>query len=292
MRRSRPLLLSLAIAAVAVGLGVASPTDAEAQARVDVDFLANRLKTADDYKVRTKAALELGAVVQDDAPKAVQPLCEAIHDPSEVVRQAVALALKRLARPAGLPCLRQRHGMEPNETVKLQLTRAIEAIEANGSSADPAPPAGAPEPKQNPSAKYYVAYSFTNNMGRSPTEADALVLTPMRTKFDAAGTIQIAPQKETPEAARGVLSKRKMKGYYLAVAVDPPAYVDEGGGMSLKVKVKVAVFTYPGKDLRGSFDKGLSQNVGKRDKVAEDRLISMAAGLAFEQFAQAAPQFQ
>jgi len=279
----------MAVGVLVLGVGLAS--DAAAQARVDVDFLANRLKTADDYKVRTKAALELGAVAQDDAPKAVQPLCEAIHDPSEVVRQAVALALKRLARPAGLPCLRQRHGMEPNETVKLQLTRAIEAIEANGSSAEPAPPS-APEPKANPSAKYYVAYSLSNNTGRSPAEADSLVLAPMRTKFDAAGTIQLAPQKETPEAARGVLSKRKMKGYYLAVAVDPPAYVEEGGGMSLKVKVKVAVFTYPGKDLRGSFDKGLSQNVGKRDKAAEDRLISMAAGLAFEQFTQAAPQFQ
>ena len=279
----------MAVGVLVLGVGLAS--DAAAQARVDVDFLANRLKTADDYKVRTKAALELGAVAQDDAPKAVQPLCEAIHDPSEVVRQAVALALKRLARPAGLPCLRQRHGMEPNETVKLQLTWAIEAIEANGSSAEPAPPS-APEPKANPSAKYYVAYSLSNNTGRSPAEADSLVLAPMRTKFDAAGTIQLAPQKETPEAARGVLSKRKMKGYYLAVAVDPPAYVEEGGGMSLKVKVKVAVFTYPGKDLRGSFDKGLSQNVGKRDKAAEDRLISMAAGLAFEQFTQAAPQFQ
>ncbi len=282
MRSSRFALVVLTAA-----LGLLPATVAEAQSRPDVDFIASRLK-ADDFKVRTNAALALGAVPQDDAPRAVQPLCDAINDPSEVVRQAVAVALKRLSRPAALSCLRARHGQEGNETVKLQLTRAIEAIEANGTSAEPAPP---PEPKANPNAKFYVAYSITNNSGRSAGEAETLVANPMRSKFDAAGTIQLAPAKESPDAARSVLSKRKLKGFYLAVAVDPPTYVEEGGGMSLKVKVKVAVFTYPGKDLRGSFDKGLSQNVGKRDKAAEDRLIAMASSLAFDQFAQSASQF-
>src|SRR5689334_1671972 len=66
------------------------------------DFLVQRLR-AEDFRVRTNAALALGATNDESV---VTPLCDALADSSDVVRQAVAAALKRLAKPAALPCLR------------------------------------------------------------------------------------------------------------------------------------------------------------------------------------------
>ena len=61
--------------------------------------------------MRTNAALALGAT-NDDA--AVPPLCGGLDDPSDVVRQAVAVALKRLARPSSRDCLQRHAGVETN----------------------------------------------------------------------------------------------------------------------------------------------------------------------------------
>ena len=71
------------------------------------------------------------------------------------------------------------------------------------------------------------------------------------------------------------------------------SYVDDPtNGLMLKVRLSVAVSTYPGKALKGSFDKGVSQTVGRRgDKATEDNLLSTAASLAFDQFAQNAQMF-
>ena len=74
-------------------------------ARADsrLQFLSDQLRyppaagTTDDFRVRTNAALALGATNDDGA---VSPLCGGLDDPSAVVRQAVAVALKKLARPA------------------------------------------------------------------------------------------------------------------------------------------------------------------------------------------------
>src|SRR5258708_19151024 len=90
---------------------VASATRADGR----VHFLADRLKyppTAgqpDDFRVRTSSALALGSTNDDDA---VSPLCGGLWDPSDVVRQAVAVALKRLGRASSLDCLRRRAGVE------------------------------------------------------------------------------------------------------------------------------------------------------------------------------------
>jgi hypothetical protein len=82
------------------------------------------------------------------------------------------------------------------------------------------------------------------------------------------------------------MSKRKLKGYYLAVRVEKFDY--DGG--NLRVRVKVAVFSYPGKDLRGEVPAGLTQTgVRPGDKGAEDNLMQMAAGRAVELFAQNFP---
>ena len=79
-----------------------------------------------------------------------------------------------------------------------------------------------------------------------------------------------------------------MKGFYLAIAVEK---FDYSNG-NLRVKVKIGVFTYPGKSLLGNVDKTLTkEGVSSGDKMSEDQMLDLAAGLAVEQFAQNASAF-
>lgn len=245
-----------------------------------VKFLAEKLKS-DDFRVRTNAALALGASNED---LAVDPLCGALSDGSEVVRQASAVALKRLGRSNSLGCLKARAAVETNDGVKTAITRAIEAVGAGGGS-DPAND----KVKENPNAKYYIALStVSNSTGRAQPEVETIVLKAMRQKLEGAGTIQLAPAKETADAAKESMTKRKLKGFYLAVAVDR---FDYSNG-NLRVKVRIGVFTYPGKSLLGNVDKTLTkQGVSSGDKSSEDQMMELAAGLASEQFAQNASAF-
>jgi HEAT repeat protein len=78
------------------------PSAARADSRTD--FLVGRLQ-AQDFRVRTNAALALGQTGEDGV---VVPLCGALADASDVVRQAAAVALLRLAKPASAGCLKDR----------------------------------------------------------------------------------------------------------------------------------------------------------------------------------------
>jgi hypothetical protein len=105
----------------------------------------------------------------------------------------------------------------------------------------------------------------------------------LRDKLGELGGYQIAPENESADQARASINKRKLKGFYLTVRVEKFDYSDG----NLRVRVKVAVFTYPGKDLRGEVPSGLTQTgVSPGDKGAEDNLLKMAAARAVELFAQ------
>ncbi len=293
MSRGHSFVLVLAIALLAMFGG--ATTDARADDGPSVEFLQSKLKS-DDFRVRFNAALALGGKSgNDDHPKAVASLCEAFPDEKEAVRTAIASALKRLNKPSALNCLRNRLASEPSNDVKLGITRAIESIEAGssgggGGGADPG--GSAPPAENNPNAKYYVAYTIANNTARGANELEGLVIKPMRAKLDGAGTFQFAPAGESADSARGVMQKRKLTGFYISVQVNMSYVDDPTNGLMLKVRLSVAVSSYPGKALKGSFDKGVSQAVGRRgDKASEDNLLNTAASLAFDQFAQNAQMF-
>jgi hypothetical protein len=272
---------------VASWLAFATTMFTSGEARAEdpkVTIAKDKIKESDpknDVTLRTGAALTLGAS-NDDA--AADPLCAALSDSNEVVRQAVAVALKRLNRTRTLGCLKDRVDIEKNDAARIAMTRAIEAISSNGDGG------GADDPiKQNPSAKYYISLSsVANSTGRSQTEVEKIVLKSIRAKLDSAGVHQLAPSSETADKAREVMKGRKMKGFYLAIAVDQFDYRDG----NLKVKVKIGVFNYPNKSLLGNVDKTLTApGIGSKDKDAEDRLMELAAGLASEQFSQNASAF-
>ncbi len=279
--RARGGGLVLAASLLAAALIALAPRVARAD-EARLRFLSEKMKDGDP-RVRTSAALALGA---SNADGAVDPLCGGLGDKEDVVRQAAAVALKRLNRTRSLECLRPRESSEPNEAVKIAITRAIEAIASGGEGGGGG---GGETIKENPNAKYYISLStVANQTGRAQTEVEKIVLNSVRQKLEAAGVVQLAPSSEAPEKAREVMKARKMKGFYLAIAVDRFDYADG----NLRVKVKIGVFNYPNKSLLGNVDKTLTaQGVSSGDRASEDRLLELAAGLASEQFAQNASAF-
>ena len=270
---------------LAASLLAALITFAPRAARADetrLKFLSEKMRDSDP-RVRTSAALALGASNEDGA---VDPLCGGLSDGADVVRQAAAVALKRLNRTRSLECLKAREPRETSDAAKIAITRAIEAISSGGEGGGGG---GTEHVKENPNAKYYISLStVANQTGRAQTEVEKIVLSSVRQKLEAAGVVQLAPSTETPEKAREVMKARKLKGFYLAIAVDRFDYADG----NLRVKVKIGVFNYPNKSLLGNVDKTLTaQGVSSGDKASEDRLLELAAGLASEQFAQNASAF-
>jgi hypothetical protein len=263
------------LAALAFALLFTSPV---ARADSRTAFLVGRLR-AEDFRVRTNAALALGQT-GDDA--VVVPLCGALGDSSDVVRQAVAVALTRLAKPASSGCLKERLAVETSDAVKRQIGKALDAVQGGASDTS-----GSGPPRVVTNAKFYVAISpIANQTGRSDDEIAQVVGASLRAKLDELGGFQVAPEKETADQARAAIAKRKLKGYYLAIRVEKFDYSDG----NLRVRVKVAVFTYPGKDLRGEVPAGLTQTgVSPGDKSAEDNLLQMAAARAVDLFAQNFP---
>ena len=236
------------------------------------DFLIGRLK-ADDFRVRTNAALALG---QSGDEAVVAPLCGALDDSSDVVRQAVAVAFERLAKPAAASCLKARFSVETSDAVKRQITKTLGLLQGASDSSAP--------PRTVANAKYYVSISTISNQTGRPDDDIAQVVGPsLRAKLDELGEYQVAPDNEAPDQARAAMAKRKLKGFYLSIRVEKFDY-SEG---NLRVRVKVAVFTYPGKDLRGEVPAGLTQTgVRPGDTAAENNLLQMAAARAVELFAQ------
>jgi hypothetical protein len=272
--RVRWLRAAFALASLVTALVLSPASRADSR----TDFLIGRLRS-DDFRVRTNAALSLGQTGDDSA---VQPLCDALADASDVVRQAVAAALQRLAKPASAGCLQARLPNETSSAVKLQIQRAIDAVGGSGGGSA----GGSDPPKTVANAKYYIAFAVSNQTTRSDAEVTSVVGNALRAKLGELGGYQLAPPSESPEQARAAMGKRKLKGYYLAVRVEKFDYSDG----NLRVRVKVAVFSYPGKDLRGEVPAGLTQTgVTPGDKTAEDNLVQMAAGRAVELFTQNFP---
>jgi hypothetical protein len=264
------IALALVLGALLV---VVAPRDLRADARTD--FLIGRLK-ADDFRVRTNAALALG---QSGDSAALAPLCGALSDSSDVVRQAVVAALQKLGAAGGAACLKDRRPSEPSPSVQHAIDRALAVLSPSAQS-----PSGSGPPAVVANAKYYVALSpIANQTGRSDDDVTRIVGSAIRGKLAELGGFQIAAERETADQARAAMSRRKLTGFYLSIRVEKFDYSDG----NLRVRVKVAVFTYPGKDLRGEVPAGLTQTgVSPGDKAAEDNLLQLASARATELFAQ------
>lgn len=247
-----------------------------------IQFLAERMKYppsadhADDFRVRTNAALALG-LTNDEA--AVAPLCSGLSDPSDAVRQGAAVSLRRLARRSAIECLRARASVEPSPSVKAQIASAMDAIER-----PPSPGPAEAGPGNDANAKYYVALSrVTNRSSRSSAEVESVINGAIASELDKSGDFQLAPSGESLRAAKLAVTALHLKGYFLSTSVENFDYTAEG----LRIQVKITVFSYPGKELRGEVPAGATLPGATRgDKEAENELMEVVASRAAQLFAQ------
>ncbi len=275
-RIARALLLSALIGAAFV---LALP----ARAGQDVAYLIEQLRTSDDYRVRTQAALALGAS-GDGA--AVKPLCDALGDGNSVVKVAAAAALGKLGKPAGLPCLKAAVAKETNASAKAQQEKSIAALEkAGGSSSGSAPSPPATPPPPGPDAKFYVAIQVNNKTSRPAAEVDAILRGAMQDKLLAKAGFAVAPKAESSAQGAQVVKAKRLKGFYLVATVDPPVYA----GGDLSQTVRVSMWSYPDKTLQGELAPKLTQSsTSPGDVQSETTLMKMCAENAVESFQRVA----
>jgi hypothetical protein len=226
------------------------------------------LRSSDDFRVRTQAALALGASNEE---RAVQPLCGALADTHRTVRIASATAISRL-RKGGGECLRRRVAVEPDAAVLSAMQRALDRLTGAGA-----------EPAIGPGTRIFVAIDRLAGPGR--------LNDPVRAAFvkGAAGRSEVAfaPAGLTLEQAAELLKKYPgTKAFLLSPKLSRPVY--EGG--MLQVKISVAILSYPGNALMGSFSKtaGMS-GIGSEDQAAENDLIVTVAEESMRQFLTLAP---
>jgi hypothetical protein len=239
-----------------------------------VDRMASELRNNEDFRVRTQAALALGA---SKDKRAVAPLCAGLDDTSTTVRAAAGAALGKLAL-GGSDCLKTHLQSETNASVKSVLMKAIDAVKTGQ------------KPAVTVDTKYYVAVGpTTDKTGRSGTEVDDMIHQAVEQAVADMDGFVVAPRTETPTEGKEVMAKwKKLKAFFLWPKVNPPDY----SGGNLTVRFEVAVFTYPGKAMKGTIPLKLTMpDVRPGDKDSENDLITRAASSALERFADNAERF-
>ncbi len=238
-----------------------------AQASDAIEKNISLLRSSSDFRVRTQAALALGASASS---RAVTPLCQALADDNRTVRIASATALSRL-RKGGDGCLSARVKVERDSAVLSALKNALARLGAGA------------EPAIGPSTKFYVAIQKLAGPER--------LADPVRKAFVKAGSenpsVAFAPAGESQSTASSVLSKHSgAKGFLLAPRLSRPVYQD---GM-LQVKMSVAIMSYPGNALIGSYSKTVGMGgIASENTEAENELVVMAAEESMKQFLAIAP---
>jgi hypothetical protein len=251
LRISRVLMFALAVALTS---GVALAQDR-------VGPYAEQLRDNPDFRVRTQAALALGAA-QDK--RAVEPLCGGLDDENTTVRAAAAAALGKLML-GGEQCLQRRLAEETNTSVKSVLEKALERLRGGGGPIGPALDV----------ARYYVGIGLvTNKTDRSDDELDRVVRGSLLKALSQLSGYAAAPKAETADQARGVLGEHKqLKPFFIW----PKVNIAYAGG-DLTVKFDLSLFTYPGKAFKGSMSRNLTMpDTPTKDVAAEDELIQAAA---------------
>jgi hypothetical protein len=245
---------------------------ATAFAAPDLAYLTKQLQTAEDFRVRTQAALALGST--GDAG-AVQPLCKALGDSNASVKGASAAALGKLGKPEGLPCLKAAKAKESDRSLLATIDQSIDKLSS-----------GVPEPPPpGPDAKYYVAIEVKNKSSRSNPDVERIVRAAIQKKLLEKKEYAVAPRTETVAQGKAVVGAKKLKGYMLMASVEPFKY--EGG--KLTVQVRVAMLTYHDKALKAEFAPKLTQDqTPSADPEGEKVLMQMASETAVSNFEKVA----
>lgn len=214
---------------------------------------------SDDFRVRTQAALALGA---SEDQRAVTPLCSAMGDGNTTVRAAAASAIGRL-QLGGQQCLEERIRVEPNEDVKGVIQRAIERLkEKAGGGVDD-------------STRFYIAIGDTaNQSGRSKESVEAEIRKHLGKALLREQGYALAPAGESSEQAAKVKSEHPKLQAYIVLPKLQLAY----SGGTLKVTLELTLLSYPDRSFIGTMSRKLSMpDTAQGDTSSENELIEMAS---------------
>lgn len=262
-----------AVRLVAVGLWVCSTALLARTTSADdrVAELEHALHS-DDFRVRTQAALALGA---SESVQAVQPLCSALNDANTTVRAASASAIGRLAL-GGEQCLTARLGAEPNPDVKGVIQRAIERLkEKQGGAVDG-------------NTRYYVAIGeATNKSNRSKQSVDTEIRKYLGGALSRMSGYALAPTSESPEQVEQIKHDHpQLKAFFIW----PKLELGYAGG-TLSMRLELTLFSYPDKAFLGSMSRRLSMpDTPEGDASSENELIEMASDQLAPDLAQTLPR--
>ena len=225
------------------------------------------LRSSDDFRVRTQAALALGASASE---RAVKPLCSALADANRTVRIASATAISRL-RKGGIDCLQQRLQVEQEASVLSALERAIARLGGVGA-----------ESAIGPGTRIFIAIDRLAGPARLNDSVRAAFVKGSVGRSDVA----FAPANQNPNEAAEVLKKYPAaKAFLLSPRLSRPVY--EGG--MVQVKISVAILTYPGSALIGSFSKTAGMSATSENQEIENELVATVAEESMKQFLALAP---
>lgn len=258
-----------ALAALVGGVGFMITLPVHAQEAADVDHLVQNLSGGSDFRIRTQAALALGA---SKSKRAIQPLCTGLADSNATVRAASAAALGRLRLLGGSDCLQKRLANESSDTVKAAIMKALDPVFTS-------------------ETKYYLAIGKTaDKSGRGGDEIDGIVHGAMATSASTQTMYAVAPAGETlADAKRRLGPHGNVKPFFLSPKLSAPEY----GASGLTVRLEIAVLNYPEKTLIGSYTTKLTEpGVSSPDKDTENDLIKTAAERSLEKFAAFAARVQ
>jgi hypothetical protein len=202
--------------------------------------------------------LALGA---SKSTRALTPLCSGLDDRSSTVRAASAAALGKLAK-GGLACLKERMQQEENDSVRKLITKAMARIESMSA------------PTITDAHKYYVVLEIKNQTDQNGAAVAELVHKGAAVGLAPLEAFVLAPTSQTAEEAKALLEKHaQLNSVMLSTKV-----ISSFAGGTLTVKLEVAIFTFPDKNLKGTFSKTLSMSgLSSKSAAAENELIQTAA---------------
>jgi len=242
------------------------------------DYLVRLIRTSTAFRVRAQAVLSLGQIEGD--PTVVRTLSQALGDEHPAVRAAAAASLEQLRDPGALAALRNA-ARDRDSSVRSSVLRAIRVLERVARSTPRATDVPRPDSDSAP-AQYYVGVGMPGTTIQVSRESLASARRFIESRVQSIPGVVVAPPREGNGAARRVLSRRHLTGYFLDSSI--VRIEDRNGGT--RAVVSVIVNTYPGRDMRVIL-QGAATVQGASGASAERQAIEGALTGALRRLPQA-----
>ena len=237
------------------------------------NYLIRLLSSSSQFRVRAQAAISLGNM--DPSAEIVEALKGALEDNHPAVRAAAAESLGRVGDRSAidaLAALRKDREGPVRSAVNAAITKLKRSASQQRATREPSAP-----------ARYYLYVgspeSRVDGVDKTVLEGARAYLQRRVSEIDG---VLLAPDGESKSQAKRVLSKRRLKGYYLDSAVTK-VEAKPGGGP--RVVVSVIVGTYPGRDMRAVLN-GAATAIGGGSKTY-NQAVHGAFNAALRQLPQA-----